>query len=159
MPLSVARTRRGLITTDRFAQNARSGVGATDGAASKVRTEGRRMPIHETQIFRSSLLEHPKIYRDIEIASSLSLYRLAKAIVTAYDFDFDHCFGFYPNTNRAKFLRATPAYELFADIGEETDALSVKKTTVATAFRQPNHTILFLFDYGDGWLFRIESLR
>ena len=117
------------------------------------------MSIYETQIFRSSLLDDPKIYRDIEIASSLSLYRLAKAIVAAYDFDFDHCFGFYPNTNRAKVLRATPAYELFADIGEETDALSVKRTAVATAFRQPNHTMLFLFDYGDGWLFRIESLR
>src|SRR6266404_952426 len=100
------------------------------------------MSIYETQIFRSSLLDDPKIYRDIEIASSLSLYRLAKAIVAAYDFDFDHCFGFYPNTNRAKFMTATPAYELFADIGEETDALSVKRTAVATAFRQPNHTIL-----------------
>src|SRR5260370_7344086 len=117
------------------------------------------MSNHENHIFRSSLREQPKIYRDIEIASSLSLYRLAKAIVTAYDFDFDHCFGFYPNTNRAKVLRATPAYELFADIGEETDALSVKRTAVAAAFRQPNRTMLFLFDYGDGWLFRLESLR
>ena len=30
------------------------------------------MSIYETQIFRSSLLDDPKIYSDIEIASSLS---------------------------------------------------------------------------------------
>ena len=47
----------------------------------------------ETLVFRASL--RPKIYRDIEITGTASLYTLAQAIVRSYDFDFDHAFGFY----------------------------------------------------------------
>ena len=40
-----------------------------------------------THIFRVRL--RPKIYRDIEIDSSNSLYDLAAVIVQAFDFDLD----------------------------------------------------------------------
>ena len=46
-----------------------------------------------THIFRAQL--RPRVYRDIEIESTKSLYDLAAAIVQAFDFDFDHAFGFY----------------------------------------------------------------
>jgi hypothetical protein len=46
-----------------------------------------------THIFRASL--RPKLYRDIEIDSGKSLDDLAEGIVGAFDFDFDHAFGFY----------------------------------------------------------------
>ena len=44
-------------------------------------------------IFRVSL--DKDVYRDIEIPGSQSLHDFAEAIVKAYDFDFDHAFGFY----------------------------------------------------------------
>jgi hypothetical protein len=56
-------------------------------------------------------------------------------------------------------LRANPRYELFADMGEaDPGVLSVKKTYVAQAFPALGHTMMFLFDYGDEWHFRV-SLR
>ncbi len=39
----------------------------------------------------------------------------------------------------------------------DSDALSVKRTTVAAAFPQPHHTMTFLFDYGDEWLFQVTQ--
>ncbi|WML67072.1 MAG: hypothetical protein METHP_00553 [Methanoregula sp. SKADARSKE-2] len=36
---------------------------------------------------------------------------------------------------------------------------SVKRTLVETAFPAPGKKILFLFDYGDNWRFRIELLE
>jgi hypothetical protein len=78
--------------------------------------------------------------------------------VAAFDFDFDHAFGFYPDTSRAKLLHARPCYELFADIGEESDGFSVERTAIAEAFARPRQKMIFLFDYGDMWLFRVELL-
>ena len=108
-----------------------------------------------THIFRVSLLHTAKIYRDIEIASSASLHDLAAAIVQAFDFDLDHAFGFYSGKTPRTLMQEEPKYELFADIGEETDALSVEQTEVATAFPKPRHRMTFLFDYGDEWLFQV----
>jgi len=109
-----------------------------------------------THIFRVDLVHQKKIHRDIEIASDASLHDLAAAIVAAFDFSFDHAFGFYSGTTQATLLRAQPKYELFADMdGLDSDALSVKRTTVATAFPQPPHGMTFLYDYGDEWLFRV----
>ena len=51
------------------------------------------MPTSTTHVFRASL--KPKLYRDIEIEGGKSLANLAEAIVTAFDFEFDHPFGFY----------------------------------------------------------------
>lgn len=111
-----------------------------------------------THIFRVALARRKKVYRDIEIASNASLHDLAAAIVAAFDFSFDHAFGFYSGTTQATLLRAQPKYELFADMDDvDSDALSVKRTTVAAAFPQPHHTVTFLFDYGDEWLFQVTQ--
>lgn len=50
-------------------------------------------------------------------------------------------------------------YELFVDIGEEPTAphaQGVKKTKVGKVFTSVGKTMLFLFDYGDNWNFRVE---
>jgi hypothetical protein len=107
-------------------------------------------------ILRVTLADDPKVHRDIEIDSSHSLYRLAEATVRAFDFDFDHAFGFYSGRTERTLMSARPKYELFADMGGESDAGSVKKTPVAEAFPKPGHRLTFLFDYGDEWLFRVE---
>jgi hypothetical protein len=111
-----------------------------------------------TQVFRVSL--NPKLYRDIEIASSKKLYDLAAAIVAAFGFDFDHAFGFYSRL-RGNILRSPVKYELFADmndIGEESDAGSVERTRASEAFPEIGHKMTFLFDYGDNWEFRVELI-
>lgn len=44
-------------------------------------------------IFRVSL--NVRVYRDIEIPSTATLYAFAGSITKAFDFDFDHAFGFF----------------------------------------------------------------
>jgi hypothetical protein len=54
-------------------------------------------------------------------------------------------------------MRQQPRYELFADMGEaDPGVFGVKKTTISQAFPAVGHTMIFLFDYGDGWHFRVE---
>ena len=111
----------------------------------------------ETFIFRAALDGRKSVYRDIEVEASTSLYRLAKAITTAFGFDFDHAFGFYSGLTPAKLTRVDPRYELFADMGEANPGvLSVKKTKVSQAFPAIGHSLIFLFDYGDEWRFRVS---
>jgi hypothetical protein len=106
-----------------------------------------------THIFRASLT--PKLYRDIEIDSGKSLYDLAEGIVGAFDFDFDHAFGFYSKLT-GHYFDSPSKYELFADLeGGESDAKSVKRTKVAQAFPDVGSKMLFLFDYGDEWRFQV----
>jgi hypothetical protein len=119
---------------------------------------GGAMAEASTQVFRVSL--NPKLYRDIEIASSKNLYDLASAIVAAFGFDFDHAFGFYSRL-KGNIFQSPVKYELFADmddIGEESDAGSVKRTRVSEAFPEIGHKMTFLFDYGDNWEFRVELI-
>ena len=107
-----------------------------------------------THIFRVSLAS--KIYRDVEIASTSKLYDLAFAIVRAFDFDFDHAFGFYSKVT-GNIYDSPTKYELFVDMGESSDARSVKRTRIGEAFPAVGDQMTFLFDYGDDWLFRIKT--
>jgi hypothetical protein len=109
--------------------------------------------------FRVSLQHEPSIFREIEVTSGTALLGFARAIVAAFNFDFDHAFGFYTKLTGRDVLSSEPRYELFRDIGESTDSLSVKRTAVADAFGELGHKMLFLFDYGDDWCFVVELLR
>jgi hypothetical protein len=111
-----------------------------------------------THVFRVALRDRPSVHRDVEIGSAASLAKLAEAIVRAFDFKFDHAFGFYAETQGRSVMRGRPAYELFADMGEETEARSVRKTRIGDAFREVGQAMTFLFDYGDEWLFRVEVI-
>jgi hypothetical protein len=104
------------------------------------------------------LRSDPSISREIEISSSKSLYHLAEAIVEAFGFDFDHAFGFYSGRSERDLLSSHPRYELVADIGEESDAGSVKRTKIADAFAEVGSRMTFLFDYGDEWLFEVSTI-
>ena len=114
------------------------------------------MAQNETFILHAALDGRRSVYRDIEIDPAKSLHKLAEAIVQAFGFDFDHAFGFYTGLTLSKIKIVHPQYELFADMGEaDPGVLGVEKTRIAQAFPQTGHTLLFLFDYGDDWLFRI----
>jgi hypothetical protein len=115
------------------------------------------MTSNDTFILRAGLDGEMSIFRDIEIEPSKSLYRLAEAIVTAFGFDFDHAFGFYSGLKPATLMRTLPRYELFADMGDAAPGVgSVKKTRISQAFAEVGHTMIFLFDYGDDWHFRVS---
>jgi hypothetical protein len=111
----------------------------------------------DTLIIRALLGTKKSIYRDIEIEASQSLYQLAQAIVQAFDFSFDHAFGFYTGRKPATLMREHPMYELFADMGEaDPGVLGVKKTPVSRAFPAIDHAMTFVFDYGDSWHFNVS---
>ena len=104
----------------------------------------------ETLVFRASLTS--KIYRDIEIAGTGSLYALAQAIVRSFDFDFDHAFGFYSKLDKG--YRTSPEkYEMTADTG------GVQQTAVSKAFAKAGKKLLFVFDYDAEWCFEIELVK
>lgn len=99
-----------------------------------------------------------KVWRDIAILGSQSLYKFAESIVDAFGFNFDHCFGFFDNLKR--WTDSTVKYELFADMpetmAENLDAKSVEKTKVQQVFKNNDDKMLFLFDYGDNWEFIVK---
>lgn len=97
------------------------------------------------------------VFRKIQIAEAKTLNVLAKTIIKAYGFYFDHCFGFYDNFER--YHDSEKAFELFVDIGEEplnATTKGVERTKIKEAFKKPGDKMLFLFDYGDGWRFIVE---
>ena len=95
-------------------------------------------------------------YRVLAIPEKFTLYQFADAILASFEFDMDHAFGFYDNLTR--WSQSTEGYELFSD--DDRDPLSefpgVKMTPVSTVFTGIGKKMLFLFDYGDEWHFRVE---
>jgi hypothetical protein len=110
-----------------------------------------------THILRASL--KPKLYRDVEIDSAASLSALAEAIVAAFEFEFDHAFGFYSKLD-GHYQSSPEKYELFADMEDsDSDAGSVAQTPVSKVFAKAGKKMLFVFDYGDEWLFQVELVK
>lgn len=94
--------------------------------------------------------------RTIDIKGSSSLEKLARTIIDAYNFDFDHAFGFFDNLNNP--YRSNESYTLFADMDDidtPKNAKGVKKTKLSSAF-EAGKTLVFLFDYGDEWIFHVN---
>jgi hypothetical protein len=116
--------------------------------------------ILHTKLLVSPKASSPSVTRVIEVTPNINLYRLAAAIVAAYGFDFDHCFGFYSNIDSYFYHDSKEQYELFADLDdvEPTDALSVKHTKVQQVWCENGKKMTFLFDYGDGWRFLVELM-
>jgi hypothetical protein len=108
-------------------------------------------------IFKVTPCGESSITRELALAENQTLYNLAEAIVDSFDFDFDHCFGFFNSFE--KWFRAERVYELFKDVGEEgsPNARGVKKVTIAETFSL-DKKLLFLFDYGDEWKFTVELM-
>lgn len=124
----------------------------------------------KTYIFKTSLLysspriapRGPEISREIEIPENTNLYKLAEVIIGAYNFNFDHCFGFFSRINEGNYFDSERKYELFTDLIEEgedlepTGAGSVKKTKISEVWQNIGDKMMFLFDYGDNWQFIVK---
>lgn len=115
----------------------------------------------KTYILKTDLFREKNIIREIEVTENINLYKLAEAIVSAYDFNFDHAFGFF-STIGERYFDSKRKYELFADMEDEgvepTGAESVKKTKIGEVWKNIGDKMLFLFDYGDDWLFVVELI-
>lgn len=116
----------------------------------------------KTYIFKTNLFRDKKIIREIEVSGNVNLYKLAETIIGAYDFDFDHAFGFFSKISENRYFDSDKKYELFADLEDEgiepTDTDSVKKTKIGEVWKNIGDKMLFLFDYGDNWLFVVELI-
>ena len=115
----------------------------------------------QTRIFKTNLFYDEKIIREIEVPENLTLYKLAETIVGAYDFNFDHAFGFFSKiTDNWQLKDSGKMYELFADMKDEgiepTGAGSVKKTKIGEVWKKVGDKMMMLFDYGDDWRFVVE---
>jgi hypothetical protein len=93
-------------------------------------------------------------FRIIAVPQNVSLYKFAEIILESFHFDVDHCFGFFDNLKNI--YDSQEGYELFNDIGEETEYKSVKKTKIENVFKFPGKKMCFMFDYGDDWRFIVE---
>ncbi len=90
---------------------------------------------------------------EIAISGNVNLYGLAEHIIDTVGFDFDHAFGFYDNLKNP--YSSGIRYTLFSDMGEgDEQDRSVQKTLIEEVF-EAGSKMLFLFDYGDDWLFSL----
>lgn len=97
----------------------------------------------KNSIFALKVSLDKKIYRVIEIQGSKSLYNLASAIVKAFDFNFDHAFGFYNNLKNH--YDSDEIYELFIDMeGAEPGKKGVKKIKYAMFLNRRRKCFSFL---------------
>ena len=108
-------------------------------------------------------IDKRKLWREIAVPDSASLYELAQAILDAFGFAFDHCFGFYSNAKGKSYYDSDRMYELFVDLKEEggdvidsPGAIGTKRTPVSDVWKEPKDEMRFLFDYGDEWHFLVR---
>lgn len=118
---------------------------------------------HQTAyVFEASMKQYSEgenIMRQIVVSGGKSLLHLAQVILNAFDFDCDHCFGFYGDIDKRPGREQTEIYEAFVDADVEPTselAKSVERTKILSVFKNPGKKMLFMFDYGEDWRFIVE---
>jgi hypothetical protein len=94
------------------------------------------------------------LWRDVEIEGSDTLEDLASAILDAYKFSCDHCYGFYSKL-KGRRSDSDEIYELFEDLEEGSgseNAKGVKYIRIDNVFSSKKQ-MRFFFDYGAYWEF------
>ena len=103
--------------------------------------------------------EGENIMRQIAVSGNKSLLHLARIILYAFNFDCDHCFGFYGDIHKHPGREQTEVYEAFVDADVEPTndcAKSVERTKISSVFKDAGKKMLFMFDYGQDWRFVVE---
>jgi len=96
--------------------------------------------------------------RTIEVPEDFTLEELANAILDSYEFFMDHCVGFY--SNLGDYYRSDEIYTIFSDMPDmecPSGGKSVINTKMTDVFEK-NKKMLFLFDYGEEWIFHVRCL-
>ncbi len=99
-----------------------------------------------TYIFKVALTKD--LWRRIEISADHTLLDLHRAIQRAYNFDDDHLYSFFMDGRSWSHERFTSPYE---DEGPWVDDVRIGELGLFIG-----QNILYLFDYGDEWHFRVE---
>lgn len=107
------------------------------------------------------LRDYDNIFRVIECRGETSLYELGKLILHAFNFHFNHFFGFY-NSIRDPLNTSSETYTLFYDIEDGVDykpwEKSVKLSNVDNVFF-PGKKFHFQYDDCYTWEFVVECLK
>jgi Plasmid pRiA4b ORF-3-like protein len=87
---------------------------------------------------------------NIELDESSTLAELHDAIQMAVDFDNDHSFSFFVSRTERSRDR-----QYFHDEDKSVDSKTVKNS-----FPLPDkHSLYYLFDWGDDWIFKVSKTR
>ena len=92
-------------------------------------------------------------YRHIQISASDTLYKLHQAILNAFEFDDDHMHAFFMDNKRWSNWDCYVSSK-----SEPTDRLS-KRYSLKKAGLVRGKKFLYLFDFGDEWVFQCKVLR
>lgn len=99
-----------------------------------------------TYVFKVSLKK--SVWRRIELSSDHTLLDLHDSIQYAYGFDDDHLYSFFMDGKLWSDEKFTSPYD---DEGPHVDAVRIGELGLSVGQK-----ILYLFDYGDMWRFRVE---
>lgn len=97
-------------------------------------------------VFKVSL--NKSIWRRIELSSDHTLLDLHVSIQHAYDFDDDHLYSFFMDGDIRSDEKFTSPFD---DQGPHVDEVEIGELGLSVG-----QNILYLFDYGDMWRFRVE---
>ena len=119
-------------------------------------------PSQPAYVFEARMIQYAEgvdVIRWVAVSGNKNLVLLAQVILEAFDFDCDHCFGFYGNIDKHPGREQTEVYEAFVDADVEPTndcAKSVERTKISTVFREVGKKMMFMFDYGQDWRFVVE---
>ena len=92
-------------------------------------------------------------YRHIQISANATLFKLHQAILKAFEFDDDHLHAFFMDNKRWSDRDMYVAFK-----SEPADRLT-KKYSLQRAGLVKGKKFLYLFDFGDEWVFQCRVLR
>jgi hypothetical protein len=102
-------------------------------------------------------------YRVIAIRPYMSLAELGIAVLEAFNFDYDHMFGFYDNVKRyysskicyehPEFIASAEGFEDFGNRNVNKKVFNMNDHSALDIFTRKGKKWLMLFDYGDEWNF------
>ena len=116
------------------------------GELEKTLPRGESKPKDGIYVFKVSLEKN--IWRRIELSSDHTLLDLHNSIQSAYGFDDDHLYSFFMNGKIPSDEVFTSPYD---DTGPHVDVVRIGDLGLTVG-----QNILYLFDYGDMWRFRVE---
>ena len=91
-----------------------------------------------------------KIWRRFEVMDHITVARLGYILMTMYEMEASHLFGF---EKISKFSQAEPLlfrYELPSEANDDPNTIDATKVKIRNLFGK-NDTVTFLYDFGDGW--------
>lgn len=120
------------------------------GKLTKTIPRERRPCADGTYIFKISLGRN--LWRRIEFSSDHTLHDLHRSIQSAFDFDSDHLYSFFmDNKAWSKDCFVSPFEREGDEVGPFADEAYIGKLGL-----NEGQSILYLFDYGDEWRFRVK---